>query len=266
MVVNDKVYDTTTNATLADTEIRLINIMGTDDVSLSKDKVELSFVDASVGRNKVVNIDPTLALKGLNSANYKVNTTQISNATIYPYSVSVELEGIGMITIRNDRGLEDAQYASLIPVDARLSVEIITDIYDEYSSIRQTIASSLSRMRVFGYGYKLTLDVLGNKRNIDNHLYLVMPQPEGISELLWISGDYGGKLNYNEDEDVMVIDLIDVEGSIDYAIVIKDRDLLKWWQILLIVLLILVVIALIVTIFIVIRRKKKREYELNEKI
>ncbi|MFQ6751999.1 MAG: YDG domain-containing protein [Clostridia bacterium] len=264
--VNDKVYDSTTDATLSDSEITLHNIVGTDDVSLNKSKVSLSFADANIGKNKVVNIDPTLALKGLQSENYKINTMQISTATIYPYSVSMELEGIGLITLRNDRGLLDSQYASLIPVDARLTVSIITDSHDEYNDIRGKISSHLSRMKVYGYSYKLQLDVMGNHRDIDNHLYLVMPKPESMKSLLWVNNDTSGVLTFNAEEDPVIIDLIDVEGSIRYAVVIENRNLLTWWQILLIVLLVLVVVGLIVTVFLVIRRKKIREYELKEKI
>src|SRR5262249_51017195 len=93
VTANNKVYDGTTNATIA---TRTLNgVLGSDDVSLSGGIA--SFASKTVGTNKTVSVTG-LSLSGAHAANYQlVSTTASTNANITVRSLSVTATGVNKV-------------------------------------------------------------------------------------------------------------------------------------------------------------------------
>src|SRR6266487_980691 len=91
--VNNKVYDGTTNATIA---TRALNgVLGSDDVSLSGGTA--SFASKTVGTNKTVSVSG-LSLSGADAANYQLASTSASTtANIAARSLTVTATGINKV-------------------------------------------------------------------------------------------------------------------------------------------------------------------------
>src|SRR5206468_8642949 len=91
--VNNKVYDGTTNATIA---TRALNgVLGSDDVSLSGGTA--SFASKTVGSNKTVSVSG-LSLSGADAANYQLaSSTASTTANITARSLTVTATGINKV-------------------------------------------------------------------------------------------------------------------------------------------------------------------------
>ena len=264
--VNDKVYDGTTDVTIRqDANISLQGVLSNDDVSLIVDNLDIKFVDSTIGLQKQVNINSESALIGADAQNYKLNNTSII-ASIYPYSVSTHIEGVGDVTITNRRGLTDPSLASLIPINASLKVDIINADTNEYVNIYDSIVRYLSNSNIFSIGYVLRFEVNGISRNISNSLYLTIPNEERLTGAIWLTGEQSGELDYEVQGDNITIDLNQMSANVNTIIITEQRVLLELWQIILIVIGAILLIAIIIIIFIIIRKKKKEEYSVNDKI
>lgn len=266
--VNDKVNDTTTKASVDISNARLVNVVSGDDISLVADKIVVEFTDSSEGYNKDVTVNLSGALYGLPDQvdNYKIGTIT-TTATIYPYSRSCDIEGFGTLVIKNDRGLTDPQYASLIPVNADFKVELVNTGHEDYNTLRKGVANHLSRMKVFGYGYKLYFTVNGQRVDVDKHLYLVAPETNRIAGVLYYDEE-AGSVNYQKGElnKTILIDLSQVKGDVNYLVITEQRDLLELWQIILIVSIVVLILIAIITVLLILRRRKKIKYGEHEKI
>ena len=264
--VNDKVYDGNVSAQIKqDADVRLQGALPDDDVHLFVDQLTISFADATVGINKQVTINSEDALVGEDALNYNLNTATIS-ASIYPYSVSANIEGVGDVTITNERGLTDPSLVKLIPIGVDLKIEIIELDSNEYVNIYDKIASYLSNDRVFAIGYKLSFELDGISQLIDNNLYLTLPNEDRLTSALWLTGDQAGTLEYEVKNDSVTIDLAQMNTDVNTIILTQQRRLLKLWQIILIIVLLLLLILIIIIILLIIRKKKKDKYSENEKI
>ena len=262
----DKIYDGTTDVTLkADANIRLQGVINDDDVTIIVDDLILQFTDAEIGENKWITIDSSQALTGIDAFNYKINEASIT-AAIYPYSVSANVDGFGTITVFNDRGLTDNSLVGLIPVGATLQINVINVDTPEYANLYQYIARFLSSRHVFVVGYSLNFVVDGMTTNVDNNLYVSIPNVEDLTDVIWLTGTESGELSYTEQDNQLIIDLSQNQANIGSIILTQQRALLELWQIILIVVAALLLIAIIIIIFIVIRKKKKEEYSVNDKI
>ncbi len=264
--VNDKVYDGTLDVVISqNADIKLQGIIGDDDVNLIVDNLNIKFSDSSIGLNKKVNVNSETALIGADAQNYKLNNTSIT-ASIYPYSVSTNIDGVGEITITNKRGITDSNLANLIPVGATLKVEIINVDTNEYVNIYDKIVRYLSNSNVFSIGYVLKFEVNGISKNIDNNLYLTVPNEERLTGAVWLTGKQSGQLDYEIQGNNIMIDLNQMNSNVNTIIILEQRVLLELWQIILIVIGSILLIAIIVVVFIIIRRKKKKEYSINDRI
>lgn len=264
--VNDKVYDGNVTAHIKqDADIRLQGALANDDVHLLVDQLTISFADAEVGANKQVSINSIDALMGADAVNYKLNTSTLS-ASIYPYSVSEDIDGVGTVTITNRRGVSDPSLANLIPIGANLKVEIIELDSNEYVNIYDKIARYLSNNRVFVIGYKLMFEVNEVNQLVDKNLYLTVPNEERLTSVLWVTGDQAGTLEYEVQGDYVTVDLSQMNADVNTIALTQQRRLLKLWQIILIIVLLLLLILIIIIILLIIRKKKKDKYSENEKI
>lgn len=266
VAVNDKVYDGTVDVTIRqDANIRLQGALIEDDVNLVVDSLNLTFSDPEIGAQKQVTVDSSRALIGADAQNYVINTSTIS-ASIYPYSVTTHVEGVGDITITNRRGLTQPDLANLIPIGANLRVDIIQSDTNEYVNIYDRIVRYLSNNNVFTIGYVLRFEVNGVSRNVDSNLYLTVPNEDRLTGAIWLTGDQTGELNYEVQGDNISIDLSQIGANVNTIIITEQRLLLELWQIILIVIGAVLLIAIIIIIFLVIRKKKKERYSVNDTI
>ncbi len=261
--VYDKVYDGNDVAELKTKQgIVLKNKYEGDNVIL--DQVDVRFADVSVGTNKTVVVMATLG--GTDAGNYKIKNLTLDGLTIYPYSVSVTVGKIGEITIYNKRGLTDKNLVNLIPLNASLNV---TPIYADsvaYSKIYGKISQFLRGNNEFAVGYKLSMFVGGDEKEISNDLYLSVPKVKHITGAYFLTGSRANGLEYKISGNRVNIDLKSVNGEIERVFLTKKRILLKPWQIVLIVLTCIAIIAAVVLAFIIIRKRKHKVYSIHEKI
>lgn len=262
----DKLYDGTTDVTLrTDTNIRLQGVINDDDVTIIVDDLILKFADAQIGENKWITVDSSQALTGEDASNYRINDSSIT-ATIYPYSVSANVEGYGTITVFNGRGLTDNSLVGLIPVGATLQVSVINVDTPEYANLYQYIVRFLSNRRVFAVGYTLSFLVNGRTTNVDNNLYVSIPNVDNLTGAIWLTGTESGELTYTEQDSQLIIDLSQNQANIGSIILTQQRSLLQLWQILLIIFLLLLLLIIIIIVIIIVRKKKKERYSVNDKI
>lgn len=282
--VYDKVYDGESTAYFGVEEgkekLIVEYVYLSDDVSLDVEQLKIYFATrpinktdnlddvktSAIGANRYIVIDARNALVGNQKNNYVigVDRTGIINfnepKTIYPYSISTTIRGVGDVTITNKRGLTDHTKAGLIPVNASLSVERFVADSAQYKEIYSNISSFLSRRNVFASGYKLSLiDTNGAKTEISNELYLTLPNEEELKQVLAFSADNAISVNYSDKGGNIEIDLKQIGGDIAYFALIQNRALLQTWQIVLIVVLSVVAVAGIgITVFFVVRKRKIR--------
>ncbi len=262
-----KVFDGGDRAELSTTEYAEIrNVVVGDRVTLNPDKLDLKFKNYSVGANKEVLIISQNALEGEDASNYCVADMTVGGLTIYPYSVSVEVEGFGEVSVVNIRGLTEKDKIDLIPLNAVLLVEPILVESNEYVNIYNDISKYLRGNNQFVVGYKLSMMVDGAKTTVNKNLYLTVPSAKYLTGVYFLTGEQTDKLNYFLTDNKILIDLQQMEVDLDLLIITQKRIFLKPWQIVLIVVLSVCVIAAVVLTFIIIRKRKIEEYSVHDKI
>ncbi len=267
LTINDKVYDGTTTASIsADGTLGLYGTITGTEVYLVSDNISLEFSSAAVGSNKTVVVDSSNALGGADAGNYYISSSTLT-ATIYPYSVSCEVDGYGTITLFNERGLTDASLVSLIPIGATLSVSVIVQDEAEYRSLYQYFSRFISNRETFAVGYTLTLkNASGVTIDINTGLYVSLPNVSKVAGAIYLTGEQAGELEYSTDGSAVIIDLSQMSLKVNSLLLTQQRTLFKWWQIMIIVVMLAVVVGLVVTIYLIRRKKSKDKFALNDKI
>lgn len=247
-----------------------------DDVYLNADELKVYFAsrqytgsenielikNADIGENKFIVVDARTALSGNQKNNYIIGTNGILNyrdaKTIYPYTISTVIKGVGNVTITNKRGLEDYTKANLIPVNSVLSVERFEAESAEYKDVYSALSSYISRRSVFAAGYNIKLiDKNGSKTSLSNELYLTIPAETDLKNVVLLSGDRVLNVSYDERGGNIEIDLKQMDGELTCVALIQNRALFKAWQIILIVVSGLGVGAGIgVAVFFIVRKRK----------
>jgi formylmethanofuran dehydrogenase subunit C len=122
LVVNDKVYDGKTTATVATTGANLAGLLTGDQVAVGS--VESAFVDRNVGRDKAVNLS-NLTLSGPDAANYVVTGTMApvtGNITVRPLSTWTASGSGQWSSAANWDALPDASNVLAVAIPAGISV------------------------------------------------------------------------------------------------------------------------------------------------
>jgi len=264
----DKVYDGTTSVELIDKSfVKLLGVKAGDEVSIDFDKLKMEFEDAEIGANKNVLINTDECLDGFHAVNYYITlSTVVQKPSIFPYKLTKDVEGFGKIELINEKGLTDKTQVSLIPIGAQLQVDVIKDGTPEYVAIYSYISRFLTGNRVFAVGYKLSLNINGEKRAPSNQLYLSVPSTNKLMGVVSLSGEESLELRYSEEESRVLVDLSQIKTNVSHIILTKQRILLELWQIILVVSIAVVVVGGIAITIIVIRKKKLKKYSINEKI
>lgn len=275
LVVEDKVKDGTTKAIIKQSTITLSGTYAIDDVrfdaSLINGKTEyIRFVDGNEGSNKQVEIIAKQALIGANAVNYTINniTTQ---ASIYPYSRQIEIDGVGTIQVFNKNALEGNENANIkaIPMTAELVVEIIKPETQDYISIYPHIKQYISRTNIFNVAYKVFFEVNGRKQEIDRSLHMSIPNVNDLSNVVFVKGESANTINYSIDGNNCVVELSQLstyKNVDDIFVLTSAKALFAPWQIALIVISVVVIIAGVVVTLVIARKKKLARYSVNEKI
>ncbi len=274
--VLDKVYDGTDVAKLGDlSTVSLSNVLPGDDVYLVTQNLVANYVSSEVGSGIAVELDLSNLINGMSIANYEVSGYDNLTASIYPYSLSVEVSGYGTITVYNYRGKEDSRYANLIPIGAKLTAEVIAKDTPTYSRLYSLIAKYLSNRNVYAVGYqlKLTKTEEGSvySSSLDNRLYLELPTVNKLNSAIYLNSENSsGNLEFTTINDKVVIDLSQIDtttmNTIDRILLTQTRVMLAWWQILIVVLILLVIVAIILIVFFVRRHQKLKQYRVHDKI
>jgi len=266
--VYNKVYDGTDKAELVSHEtIGVINKIENDVVVIDVDKLEIKFTDSSIGTNKKVAVivnDDTIG--GSGAKNYYLNDIVIEGLTIYPHSLTAYVQGYGNISILNNRGLTEKDKVDLIPLNATLSVEPIIINSQKYTSIYGNISQFVKGRNEYIIGYSLSMLVGGEKIEIDKNLHLSLPYEKNLNGVYFLTGAQAGKVDYDVNNDNIIIDLSQVNVDIDSFFLTQRKTLLKPWQIVLIVLAGVLVVVAAVLVFIIIRKRKAKSYDVHEKI
>ncbi len=266
--VADKVFDNTDKAQLKTTESIVIgnNISG-DVVGISPEKIVLKFEDFTVGKNKTVHVYTGVALEGEDASNYFLEDLIITGLTIYPSSLSVEVKGLGTITLLNTRGLTEIDKVHLIPIDAKLEVEVIGADSVQYANMYGKISQYLKGNNEFSVGYTIRMLVDGSKVAINKDLHLAVPNVQHITGLYFLTGEQTGRVDYSDNGDGrMLIDLAQMDVSLNTIFITQKQILLKVWQIVLIVVLGVTLVAGGILTFVIIRKRKFKEYSVHDKI
>ncbi len=264
--VYDKVFDSKDTAEIdLDAQINIKGLIEGDDVSIDKEKISVKFEDITIGKDRRVTISAQDALLGEDSENYALNVSN-TYATIYPYKISTTVEGLGVITLYNDRGLTDKSKAGLIPLDAELKVEVIKANSSEYADIYSFISKFLDNNNVMAVGYKISFVEGISSSSVSNELYISVPNVNKLTNSLWLTDEESGELYYTESDGYVKIDLSQIVAGVDTIILLQQRILLQLWQIILIIVCVAVVIAIVIIIFVVVRKKKERSYGKYDKI
>jgi hypothetical protein len=131
VTINNKVYDGTTNATIATRG--LSGVAGSDDVSLSGGSA--SFATKAVGISKPVTVTG-LSLSGADAANYQLASTTVStNASITARSLSVTATGISKVY----NGLTSA---TVTLADNRVAGDTLTSSYSSASFADKNVGAA----------------------------------------------------------------------------------------------------------------------------
>ncbi|MBQ8615656.1 MAG: hypothetical protein IJ415_03730, partial [Clostridia bacterium] len=265
--VYNKVYDGTNTAELVSSEnISIANKIFGDDVSINVARLNPRFDSSEVGTNKKVIIDVTTALSGKDINNYYIDAIESQGLTIYPYSLSTTINGIGTIEVINKRGLTEKDKVDLIPLNATLSVQPIYADSQRYVSIYGKIGKYLKGNAEFAIGYEISFIVNGENVSIDNNLYLSIPQVKNIISAYFLTGQKTGEINYTIENGNMLFDLSQISEDVNSVFFTKTKVLFKAWQIILIVVGVILLIALLVLLFIIIRKRKVDRNSVHEKI
>lgn len=276
LVVEDKIMDGTTKATIKQSTITLSGIYATiDDVRFDPSLINgntdyIRFVDVNEGSNKQVEIIAKQALIGANADNYTIDniTTQ---ASIYPYLRQIEIDGAGIIQVFNKNALEGNENANIkaIPMNAELVVEIIKPETQDYISIYPHIKQYISRTNIFNVAYKVYFEVNGRKQEIDRSLHISIPSVNGLSNVVFVKGESANEINYSIDGDNCVVELSQLstyKNVDDIFVLTSAKALFAPWQIALIIISVVIIIAGVVVALVISRKKKLARYSVNEKI
>ncbi len=265
--VYSKVYDGTDKAEMVSTEnITISNIISGDDVAINVSKLNPRFVDSSIGTNKKVVVDANTALVGEDIGNYFIKAIEAKGLTIYPYSLSVNIRGVGKVEVINKRGLTEKDKVSLIPLNAVLSVGMIYAETQEYVSIYSKISKYLKGNNEFAIGYDIKFIIDGQEFAVDNNLYVSIPGVKNLTGAYFLTGQKSGAVDYAYEDGNMLIDLKQIDENVSHIFLTHPKILLKAWQIVLIVIGALLVIAGIVLVLIIIRKRKVGRDSVHEKI
>ena len=267
--VYDKVYDGTDNAELVTVDdVYLKDVLPTDVLVFDPSKLVLKFQDFTVGENKVVLINATSAISGdpTTVANYKINEFKKSGIKIYPYSITTYVSGFGEISLINKRGLTEKDKVDLLPINSVLSIDVIRADSSEYRDIHRYISSLIKGNNEYSVGYELKLLQNGHKVDIDNNLYLMMPEVKNQTGAFFLTGEESGIIDYTIENGMVVVDLQTMDVDVESFFLTQKRILLKSWQIVLIVVCSTLVITAGVLTFVIIRKRKHKEYSVHEKI
>lgn len=276
--VYDKVYDGTDVAEFKiDEELKWLGLIAGDIVSAPQAQdLDLRFEkdaygNAKIGYNINIIIDASKVLKGDDADNYKIKVNG-TTATVYPYSVSTNVEGFGKIEVRNDKGLIKAgvetrhDLAGLIPVNAELKVEVIYADSPEYVAIYPNISGFINRNHNFAVGYKIYLNNNNVTTKLNNNLTLILPNIERLTNLALVNENDAVELTYDLKNDCLIVDLSQTNFEALKFAVIQQRILFKSWQLILIISLVMLILVVAVIVFIIVRKRKKERYSVNEKI
>ena len=276
--VYDKVFDGTDKAEFRlDSPLAWGNVVDGDivdapnyaDLVLSFAKDE--FGNVPIGYNINIVVDASKALKGVDAGNYKIKVNG-TTANVYPYSISTIVEGFGKIEVRNDKGLINIdtgtrhELAGLIPINAKLRVDVIYADSPEFASLYSKMSSYLNRNRTFVVGYRICFDNNNLTTKLDNNLTLVLPNVDRLTNLLMLTSSNSVELQYTLENNSLVIDLSQTNFEANTFGIIQQRVLFKQWQLILIISLILLLLLIAIIIFIIVRKRKKDKYSVNERI
>lgn len=266
--IYNKVYDGTAHAELVSYEtIGFINKIENDVVVIDAEKLEIKFTDVNVGTNKKVSIiAPEGSLGGSGAKNYYLNDVEIDGLTIYPYSLTAQVNGFGNVSLINNRGLTDKDKVDLIPLNATFSVEPIYINSPRYTSIYGSISQYVKGNNEYIVGYTIALIVGGEKIEIDKNLHLSLPYAKNLNGVYFLTGAQAGKVDYDVETGKVIIDLSQINVDIDSFFLTQRKVLFKPWQIVLIVIAGVLVVAVVVLVFIIIRKRKTKEYKVHDKI
>ena len=252
--VYDKIYDGIISAEITETSIPSItNKISGDVVMIDVTKISVQFNTSVVCWDKVVTINFYNAISGEDAANYSFSNTTLNNKKIYPNEISTKIKGIGEIKLINQAGLTDRTKVNLIPIGAKLDVEIIKADTAAYADIYSVIGKYLSNTNAFAVGYKLGLTVAGTQEKISNELLLSIPKVDDLTNIIFLTGDRTGLVKYENKDDNILVSLNSFEEDVDTIIATQRRNLLQLWQIILIAIAVAALIATIIIVFIVIR-------------
>ncbi len=280
----DKLYDGTNTAfvntdNLSFGELDVITQNNrTDDVYVDTNKLKFVYegnaqTAAQIGTNKSIILADYNILAGRDSANYVIDVAApiTLRAGIYPAKVEKRIDGVGTITVFNKLGETDLTKASLIPTDANgtvpeLSVEIVAFESAKYAQMYSTIVRNIINNTEFKIGYILGFKIGDLFIQINNELFLSLPNQDKLVGGFYLKDTSTGRINYDIEGDNIIIDLSQLEMGVNTFYFTVQRTLLKWWQLLIIILLLLLLIVLFIIIIIIIKRKKERKNEMYERI
>lgn len=188
-----------------------------------------------------------------------------SSASIYPYSVSANLDGIGTVTVINQRGLTDHSKVNLIPINSTLKLKKINYESEAYLDIYENIAGFLKGKK-YNKGFSLVFSSGNADTLLSNELFVSIPSTKKIQTILYATNDNAGELKYQLNEGRILIDLSQNPDNLKALVLLTNRTYLKWWQITLIVVSVCLVVGTALTVFFVLRSKKKKEYSDKETI
>lgn len=268
IIIEDKVEDGYLDVKFSTTtQFNLQNVIAGDTLYVVPSRVTAVYDLATFGEDRIITIDPTKALDGINPLNYEIKTFTIENKVIYRYSLPAEVEGVGTFTLYNERGKIDPTKANLIPFGAELEVEIIEKDRGKFIDIYQYVEKYISNTKEYSVGYKLTLKVYGVVQPINNELFLSVPTGEkDIASLIELTGEETIEVNYTTQGEYLVVDLLNINLNLDTIVLLEKKALLKLWQIVLIVAGGVVVLGGTITAIVILRIRKNRKNELLEKI
>lgn len=265
--VYNKVFDGTDNAELISVEnITIANKIAGDDLVLDISRLSVKFTDVNVGADKTVKVNASSAIIGQDVINYNIDQIIVQGLTIYPYSISAHISGVGDIELLNKRGLTDKNLVSLLPLNATLHVLPIYADSHQYASIYKNISKHLKGNNEYAIGYTLDLIVNGESAKIDNNLYLSVPNIKNLTGSFYLTGTETGAVESIKEGGYLVIDLNNVFNDVNTIFLTQKKILLKAWQIVLITIFILLIIIAVILVFIIIRKRKAEKYSVNETI
>lgn len=268
--IKSKVYDGSTVAYIKNpSQLILSGMLSGDNLTINSENLLVAFLNADEGYAKRVTI------KGIGSAvegdakdNYNVqdNMEIKSTATIYPYSMTTNVRGVGNITITNRRGLTDENYVSLIKPNSRFTVDVIYSGSNEYRDIFKLMSHRFTKNNEFSVAYSITVYENEKPVELNKDLYITVPNINKLTGAFFLAGTKEGELNYEVERDGITIDLKDANLNVDKLVFTQQKVLLRVWQIVLIVILFSLVITAIVLTFVLIRKRKMKDYSVHEKI